>query len=75
MKSLYELKLGSYTNRKKISELLDINLTGWSAVGINRVDDKVLLWVNLDKATAELVAIANLDQPCVIFGTSDVLRQ
>ena len=53
MKSLYELKLGSYTNRNKISELLDINLTGWSAVGINRVDDKVLLWVNLDKDVSQ----------------------
>ena len=37
--SLVNLKVGSYTNRNKISELLDINLTGWSAIGINRVDD------------------------------------
>jgi hypothetical protein len=47
--SLNDLTVGSYTNRDKIGEMLDINLTGWSAVGINKVDDKVLLWVNLNK--------------------------
>ena len=47
--SLNELKVGSLTNRKKIGEMLDIDLSGWKAVGINRVDHMIILWVNLEK--------------------------
>ena len=42
------LKVGSQTNRRKIEQMLNINLSGWQAVGINQVDDNVLLWVNLE---------------------------
>ena len=47
--SLDDLKLGSLTNRMKIGEILDIDLSGWKAVGINRVEDIIILWVNLEK--------------------------
>ena len=47
--SLDQIKVGSYTNREKVGDMLDVNLSGWNAVGINRVGDKVLLWVNLEK--------------------------
>ena len=47
--SFGDIKVGSYTNREKIGEMIGINLTGWNAVGINRFEDRVLLWVNLDK--------------------------
>ena len=47
--SLNELKVGSLTNRKKIGEILDVDLSGWKAVGINRVEDIIILWVNLEK--------------------------
>ena len=43
------LNIGDTTNRNKIGKLLDLNLTGWQAVGINDVgNNKVLLWVNLE---------------------------
>lgn len=43
------LLIGTSTNRQKIGELANINLTGWNAVGINVTkDNKVLLWVNLE---------------------------
>ena len=47
--SLENIKVGSFTNRDKVGDILGINLSGWNRVGINRVDDKVLLWVNLEK--------------------------
>ncbi len=47
--SLDQIKVGSYTNRENVGDMLDVNLSGWNAVGINRVGDKVLLWVNLEK--------------------------
>ena len=44
-----DLTIGVSTNRQKIGNLLDVNLEGWRAVGINEVgSDKVLLWVNLE---------------------------
>ena len=44
-----DLTIGVSTDRRKIGNLLDVNLEGWSAVGINEVgSDKVLLWVNLE---------------------------
>ena len=46
---LDQIKVGSYTNRENVGDILDVNLSGWNAVGINRVGDKVLLWVNLEK--------------------------
>ena len=51
--SFGDIKVGSYTNREKIGNMLGINLTGWNAVGINRLGDRVLLWVNLDKDVSQ----------------------
>ena len=47
--SLDQIKVGSYTNREKVGNMLDVNLSGWRRVGINRVGNIVLLWVNLEK--------------------------
>ena len=44
-----DLTIGVSTNRRIIGNLLDVNLEGWRAVGINEVgSNKVLLWVNLE---------------------------